>query len=239
MERACALAADTLRHLQPYVQRGTTTLQLDTIAFEFITKNNAYPSPLHYKGYPASICTSVNNVMCHGIPNNRALADGDLVNIDVTVFLDGMHGDTSRTFLVSPQTGTSLAKALLQVTERAMMAGISVCRHGVSFSQIAIEIERVVADSRYPFTVSPDFCGHGIGSLFHAYPCISHTLQGATEGHMTAGMVFTVEPIVCHGSSEYRIWEDGWTAVSKDGGLSAQFEHTVLIEADGFRILTL
>jgi methionyl aminopeptidase len=240
IRESCKLARQVLQFVGNHVEQGITTLELDRLGtlglisvHEFIVERGAYPSPLNYMGFPNSICTSVNNVMCHGIPNNRKLKQGDIVNIDVTVYLNGYHGDTSATFMVGKvdDSGSRLVKA----SKEALDAGIAAVKPGLPFNVIAHAIE-TIAD-RYSLKVSPDFCGHGIGKVFHQAPFIFHTRNQETR-EMKSGMVFTIEPVLCQGDCAFIKWPDDWTVVSVDGGRSAQFEHTVLVTDDGCEVLT-
>ncbi len=217
-----------------YAQEGITTEEIDRILHDAIIKENAYPSPLGYMGFPKSICTSVNNVLCHGIPDKRKLKDGDLINIDVTVYYKGYHGDTSKTVCVGNVDQKGLD--LLSATKEALDLGISVVKDGTPFFKIGETIENHAI--KHGFKVDENFCGHGIGTQFHQPPLIYH-YKNQESGIMRNGMIFTIEPILCQGQGGYIIWPDGWTAVSKDGGRSCQFEHTVLVTMDGCQILTL
>lgn len=221
---ACLLARRVLTALIAECTPGKTTSHLDSLAFKLTTSAGAYPSPLGYMGFPRSICTSINNVACHGIPNDRELVDGDIVNIDVTVYLDGFHGDTSQTVCVG--SGVDEKGALLvQTTREALMRAVEVCKPGVGFKEIGNAVQ-TLAD-RKGYAVSPHFCGHGIGRGFHQPPIINHA-RNNEMGCMEQGMIFTIEPILCQGSAEYVLWPDNWTAVTKDGGRSAQFGIDIL-----------
>uniref|UniRef100_A0A3P8W2S2 Methionine aminopeptidase n=1 Tax=Cynoglossus semilaevis TaxID=244447 RepID=A0A3P8W2S2_CYNSE len=217
----------------PVPKVGMTTDEIDLIVHQEIIKHNAYPSPLSYGGFPKSVCTSVNNVVCHGIPDSRQLKDGDIINIDVTVYLDGYHGDTSETFLIGQVDETG--QQLVETTKRCRDEAIAVCRPGAPLCVIGNTISKIAQESG--FEVSPYFIGHGIGTHFHCHPEIWHH---ANDNDMTMeeGMAFTIEPIVMEGSVEFRILKDKWTAVSVDDKRSAQFEHTVVITSDGVDILT-
>jgi methionyl aminopeptidase len=236
MRAAGRLAAEVLDFITPYIVPGVTTGELDRLCHEFILDHGAIPAPLNYRGFPKSICTSVNHVVCHGIPGDKRLQDGDTLNIDVTVILDGWHGDTSRMFCVGDKVKLR-AWRLVEVTYEAMMRGIAVVRPGATLGDIGHAIQRHAEAHR--FTVVRDFCGHGIGRVFHDAPSVLH--YGAT-GHgleLREGMFFTVEPMINLGRYEIKILADGWTAVTKDRSLSAQFEHTVGVTADGHEIFTL
>ncbi|XP_055331701.1 methionine aminopeptidase A-like [Paramacrobiotus metropolitanus] len=234
IRRSCQLARKTLEYVGKHVKPGVSTADLDNVAFEFIVKHNAYPSPLNYSGYPKSICTSVNNVACHGIPDSRQLIAGDIVNVDVTVFLGGYHGDCSKTFPVGEID--EKAEKLLHITELALRNAISICRNGQSMSEIGEIIEKTASDHGY--SVIPFFCGHGIGEDFHMLPDVIHRAN-IDETIMETGMVFTIEPVVSEGSDKITILEDGWTAISVDNSRSAQFEETILIKEDCAEILTV
>ena len=195
----------------------------------------AYPSPLNYGRFPKSVCTSVNECICHGIPDSRPLRDGDILNVDVTVFLDGHHGDTSRMVgvgQVSPE-----AQRLMDATKASLDAAIAICGPGVPVNRIGGEIQKV-ADAA-GFGVVRDFVGHGVGRVFHAAPTVVHYKNRDNSGRMQVGQTFTIEPMLTEGSTRARFWSDEWTAVTADGGLSAQYEHTLMITHDGVEILTL
>jgi methionyl aminopeptidase len=234
MRAACKLAADILNMAGTMVTPGVTTEEIDQAVHRAAIEAGAYPSPLNYGGFPKSVCTSVNECICHGIPDLRPLKEGDIVNIDVTVFLNGYHGDTSRMFKVGRVSET--ASTLCKATTEALMAGIEVCAPGVRFAEIGSAIQKV-ADS-YGYASSKSFVGHGVGTVFHAYPHILH-YRNNEPGVMKPGMTFTIEPMLCEKSAKEVFWKDGWTAVTKDAGLSAQQEHTILITDDGCEILTL
>ncbi|XP_022920078.2 methionine aminopeptidase 1D, mitochondrial [Onthophagus taurus] len=233
MRESCKLAAQILNKIGKFIRVGITTDEVDSFAHNLIIANRAYPSPLNYKQFPKSICTSVNNVACHGIPDCRPLLDGDIINVDVTVFFNGYHGDCSKTFLVGnvDQFGRDLVKA----TETCLYQGISVCKPGERFSTIGQCIERKAY--QFGYSVVPCFVGHGIGKYFHGPPDICHFANYNNET-MEPGMTFTIEPVLSQGSQEITILEDGWTAITTDGARTAQFEHTVLITQTGVEILT-
>lgn len=216
------------------VKPGVTTDSIDKAVHEMIVQGGAYPSPLGYGGFPKSVCTSINECICHGIPDSRPLQDGDIVNIDVTVFLDGHHGDTSRMFLVGDAV-THEAKNLVRATKEALEASISICAPGVPFSRIGQEIQKVA--NSYKMHVVKSFVGHGVGTVFHSSPVILH-YPNREPGVMEVNQTFTIEPMLTLGSIKPKIWGDNWTAVTADGSLSAQFEHTLLIVEDGVEILT-
>ena len=234
MKNAGQVAAKTLDHIDRHIVPGVLTEEIDEICHQFILDNNATPAPLYYRGFPKSICTSVNHVICHGIPSNKALSDGDIINIDVTVIVDGWHGDTSRMFFVGKPS--IKAKKLCQITYEAMMLGINTIRPGSTTGDIGHAIQQYSEANRY--SVVRDFCGHGIGKVFHDAPNIIHYGEPNSGFRLLEGMFFTVEPMINHGKLEVRMLGDGWTAVTKDKSLSAQFEHTVGVTQDGVTIFT-
>ncbi len=235
MRRAGQLAAETLDLITPHVRPGVTTAELDRICHEHILAQGAVPAPLGYRGYPKSICTSINHVVCHGIPGERVLADGDLVNIDVTVILDGWHGDTSRMYVAG--TASTKARLLLDVTYDSMMKGVEAVKPGATLGDIGHAIQVFV--ERHRFTVVRDFCGHGIGRRFHEPPNVLHFGRPGEGPVLKPGMFFTIEPMVNAGRPEVKILDDGWTAVTRDRSLSAQFEHMVGVTETGVEIFTL
>ena len=236
MRRTCRLAADVLDHVEPYVKPGVTTGELDRICYDFIVANGAYPSPLNYKGFPKSICTSINEVVCHGIPGDRVLVDGDIVNLDITTLLDGFHGDTSEMFFVGDVDES--ARKLVEVTRRAMWRGIQEVGPAKRIGDIGAAILEY-AHTQHGYGVVEAFCGHGIGREFHTAPQVSHVGRRGTGLRMRAGMTFTIEPMINEGTHQCDVLEDGWTAVTRDGRRSAQTEHTVLVTDDGVEVLTL
>ena len=235
MRRAGRLAAATLDFITPHVRPGVTTGDLDRLCHGFVVDHDAISAPLNYRGFPKSICTSVNHVVCHGIPGDRRLMDGDILNIDVTPILDGWHGDTSRMFLVGERIGVK-AKRLVDVTYDAMMRGIAVVRPGVHIGAIGDAIQRYAESHRY--SVVRDFCGHGVGRVFHDSPNILHYGRAGAGLAFREGMIFTVEPMINAGKPHVKLKADGWTAITKDRSLSAQFEHTVGVTATGVEIFT-
>ncbi|MGE0575844.1 MAG: type I methionyl aminopeptidase [Reyranella sp.] len=235
MRRAGRLAAETLDFITPHVQPGITTLELDRLCHEYILDNKAIPAPLGYRGYPKSICTSINHVVCHGIPSDKRLQNGDIVNIDVTVILDGWYGDTSRMFFAG-EVGVK-ARKLCDVTYEAMMRGIAAARPGGHVGDIGFAIQSYVEAQR--FSVVRDFSGHGLGRIFHDAPNILHYGKRGTGPVLKPGMFFTVEPMVNAGTWQVKILSDGWTAVTRDKQLSAQFEHSVGITETGVEFFTL
>jgi methionyl aminopeptidase len=235
MRKAGRLAAETLDFVTPQVVPGVTTDELDRMCHGFITGQGAIPAPLNYRGFPRSICTSINHVVCHGIPGPKKLLDGDIVNLDVTVIVDGWHGDTSRMFLVG-KVGVQAAK-LVDVTYECMMRGIELVKPGVRLGEIGHAIQSYAEKHRY--SVVRDFCGHGIGRVFHDSPSVLHFGRPGSGPLLKPGMFFTVEPMINAGRHEVKILDDGWTAVTRDKKLSAQFEHTVAVTDSGYEIFTL
>jgi methionyl aminopeptidase len=234
MRKAGRLAAETLDFITPHVREGVTTGALDKLCHDFIVDHQAIPAPLNYRGFPKSICTSINHVVCHGIPGDRKLVDGDIVNIDVTVILDGWHGDTSRMYYVGKPSVK--ASRLVDATYRAMTAGIEVVRPGARLGDIGEAIQKLAEGER--FSVVRDFCGHGIGRVFHDAPSVLHFGRAGTGPELKEGMFFTIEPMINAGRFEVKVLDDGWTAVTRDRSLSAQFEHTVGVTAEGVEIFT-
>jgi methionyl aminopeptidase len=236
MRRAGRLAAETLDFIAPYVKPGVTTDELDRLCHGFTVDHGAIPAPLNYRGFPRSICTSINHVVCHGIPGDRRLMEGDILNIDVTPLLDGWHGDSSRMFYAGEKIPLK-GRRLVDVTYEAMMKGIEVVRPGIRIGAIGHAIQRYAESHR--FSVVRDFCGHGVGRIFHDAPSVLH-FGAPTDGPvLREGMFFTVEPMINAGRWEVKILSDGWTAVTKDRSLSAQFEHTIAVTATGYEIFTL
>jgi methionyl aminopeptidase len=236
MRRAGRLAAAMLDFITPYVRPDVTTGELDRLCHEFAADHGAVSAPLNYRGFPKSVCTSVNHVVCHGIPGDRRLMDGDILNIDVTPILDGWHGDSSRMFLVGERVGIK-ARKLVDVTYDAMMRGIAVVRPGVHLGAIGDAIQRYAESHR--FSVVRDFCGHGVGRVFHDAPSVLHYGRPEDGPVLHEGMFFTVEPMINAGRYEVKVLSDGWTAVTKDRSLSAQFEHTIGVTATGYEIFTI
>ncbi len=236
MRRAGRLAAETLDYITPYVTPGTTTEQLDRLCHDFIVTRGAIPAPLNYRGFPKSICTSVNHVVCHGIPNDKKrLRDGDVINIDVTVILDGWHGDTSRMYYVGrPKI---LATRLVETTFEAMWRGIEAVRPGATLGDVGHAIQ-THAEAQ-GFSVVRDFCGHGLGRVFHEAPSVLHFGDPGDGLVLREGMFFTIEPMINAGRYPVKILEDGWTAVTRDRSLSAQFEHSIGVTGDGHEVFTL
>ncbi len=234
MRRAGRLAAETLDMIVPYVRPGATTDELDRLCHDFIVDHGAIPAPLNYRGFPKSICTSINHVVCHGIPGDRVLKDGDIMNIDVTTILDGWHGDTSRMFYVGDVK--LKARRLCDITYEAMMRGIAEVRPGARLGDIGHAIQSYAEGMRC--SVVRDFCGHGLGRVFHDAPNVLHYGQSGAGQELREGMFFTVEPMINLGKFQVKLLNDGWTAVTRDRSLSAQFEHSVGVTADGVEIFT-
>ena len=236
MRHAGKLAAETLDFITPHVQPGITTEHLDKLCHDFILGHQAVPAPLGYRGYPKSICTSINHVVCHGIPSEKAvLKNGDIVNIDVTVILDGWYGDTSRMFFAGDVSVK--ARRLCDVTYEAMMRGIAAAKPGGHVGDIGYAIQTFVEAHKY--SVVRDFCGHGLGRIFHDAPNILHYGRPGTGPELRTGMFFTVEPMVNAGKWTVKVLSDGWTAETRDKSLSAQFEHSIGITETGVEIFTL
>jgi len=235
MRQAGKLAAETLDFITPKVVPGVTTDELDRLCHDFILDHGAIPAPLGYRGFPKSICTSVNHVVCHGIPSEtKRLNAGDIINIDVTVILDGWHGDTSRMFAVGKVPVK--AKRLIEVTYEAMMRGIAVVRPGATLGDVGHAIQSFVEENR--FSVVRDFCGHGLGRVFHDAPSVLHYGRPNSGVVLQEGMFFTIEPMVNGGRYDVKLLDDGWTAVTRDRSLSAQFEHSIAVTASGYEIFT-
>ncbi|GAB3462392.1 type I methionyl aminopeptidase [Azotobacter salinestris] len=236
MRAAGHLAAEVLEMIGEHVRPGVTTEELDRICHDHIVNvQHAIPAPLNYKGFPKSICTSVNHVVCHGIPNDKPLKDGDIVNLDITVIKDGYHGDTSMMFLVG--NTPDWARRLCQVTQECLYKGIELVRPGAHLGDIGEAIQKHA--EKNGFSVVREYCGHGIGAVFHEEPQVLHYGRAGTGLELKEGMTFTIEPMINQGRAETRLLGDGWTAITKDRKLSAQWEHTVLVTADGYEVLTL
>ncbi len=229
------LAADVLHMIQEYVRPGVTTDELDTICHDYIVNvQQAIPAPLNYRGFPKSICTSVNHQVCHGIPGNKKLKDGDIINIDVTVIKDGYHGDTSKMFCLGKPS--VLAQRLVDITYQAMQRGIEVVRPGAHLGDIGHTIQTFAEAQNC--SVVREYCGHGIGINFHEEPQVLHYGSPGTGIALESGMTFTIEPMINAGKRHVKLLPDAWTVVTKDHSLSAQWEHTVLVTADGYEVLT-
>jgi methionyl aminopeptidase len=234
MRRAGRLAAEALDELTRHVAPGVTTETLDRIAFDFAMDHDAVPAPLNYRGYPKSICTSINHVVCHGIPNDKPLREGEILNIDVTLIHEGWHGDTSRMFPVGAISRK--AERLIEVTYDALMRGIAVIKPGATTGDIGAAIQEFAEGQRT--SVVRDFCGHGLGRVFHDVPNILHYGRWGEGIRLKPGMFFTVEPMINLGKPQVKILSDGWTAVTRDRSLSAQFEHTIGVTEDGCEVFT-
>jgi methionyl aminopeptidase len=234
MSVAGKLAAQTLDMITEYIKPGISTNKIDQLCYEFIKDNNGYSAPLFYRGFKKSLCTSLNHVVCHGIPSDRILDDGDMLNVDVTAIVDDYHGDTSRMFCI----GKTSVKAnnLISATYEAMMKAINILKPGIKLGDIGHEIQSYVESKG--FSVVKDFCGHGISNVFHEYPNILHYGKKDTGIELKSGMTFTIEPMINDGKYDVKILDDGWTAVTKDKSLSAQFEHTIGITENGYEIFT-
>jgi methionyl aminopeptidase len=234
MRRAGRAAAEVLELGAAAVAPGVTTDEIDAVVHQAYIDRGGYPSTLNYRGYPKSLCTSVNEVICHGIPDDRPLRDGDIVNLDVTIYLDGVHGDTNATFLVGEVDPES--RRLVEVTRRCLELGIAAVAPGAAFNQIGRAIEAHA--HAHGFEVVRAFVGHGIGEQFHTDLQIPHYYEPRLTTPMEPGMVFTIEPMISMGTGQHRIWDDDWTAVTADGSRTAQFEHTVLVTETGVEVLT-
>lgn len=236
MRIAGRLAAEVLRMIRPHVQPGVTTGELDRLCHDFIVNvQQAIPAPLNYKGFPRSICTSVNHQVCHGIPGDKKLKKGDIINIDVTVIKDGFHGDTSKMFFVGEPS--IQANRLVQITHECMLRGIEIARPGTRLGDIGHAIQQHAEG--HGFSVVREYCGHGIGREFHEDPQILHYGEPGTGMELRPGMTFTVEPMINAGKKEVKLLPDNWTVVTRDHSLSAQWEHTVLVTETGREVLTL
>ena len=234
MRAAGRLAAETLDMITEHVRPGVTTGTLDRLCHDFILAHDAVPAPLNYRGFPKSICTSINHVVCHGIPGDRRLEEGDVLNIDVTVVLDGWHGDSSRMYCAGPPS--TKAKNLIEVTYEALLRGVRAVRPGATLGDIGHAIQTFVEANR--FSVVRDFCGHGIGRRFHEAPNVLHFGRAGDGPVLKPGMFFTIEPMVNAGRPEVKVLDDGWTAVTRDRSLSAQFEHMIGVTEDGVEVFT-
>jgi methionyl aminopeptidase len=231
---AGSIAAGALDEVSKIVKPGITTNEIDKVCYEFINDNDAYSAPLFYRGFPKSCCTSSNHVVCHGIPSDKILRDGDIVNVDVTAYKNGWHGDTSRMFKIGEVS--IKAEKLINATYESMMKAIKILKEGIQLGDIGYTIQNYVEANG--FSVVQDFCGHGIGQTFHKEPNILHYGKKGTGEKIKAGMIFTIEPMVNLGEYETKTLNDGWTAVTKDKSLSAQFEHTIGVTKDGYEIFT-
>ena len=232
---AGSIAAKALNEVSKIAKPGVLTSEIDNLCYEFLNDHGAYSAPLYYRGFPKSCCTSTNHIVCHGIPSEKVLKDGDIVNVDVTALKDGWHGDTSRTVEIGEVSVK--AKKLVKTTYEAMMKSIQIIKENIYLGDIGAIIQNHVEAEG--FSVVQDFCGHGIGQEFHKEPNVLHYGKKGTGQKIKAGMIFTIEPMINLGSYETKILNDGWTAVTKDKSLSAQFEHTIGVTKDGCEIFTL
>jgi methionyl aminopeptidase len=235
MRIAGRLAAQALQLVGKHVEPGTTTDELDRIGHEFLCDNDAYPSTLGYKRFPKSLCTSVNEVICHGIPDSRVIEDGDIVNVDITAYLNGVHGDTNATFLAGDVDEES--RLLVERTEETLRRAIKAVKPGRRINVVGRVIESYA--KRFGYGVVRDFTGHGVGEAFHSGLIVPHYDEAYYDTVIETGMTFTIEPMLCLGTYEWDMWEDDWTVVTKDRKRSAQFEHTLLVTDSGAEILTL
>jgi len=234
MRRAGRLAAECLDMLVSHVKPGVTTDALDKLVYDFTLDNGALPACLYYRGYTKTICTSINHVICHGIPSDRVLKEGDIVNIDVTMILDGWHGDSSRMFCIGEVKRK--AERLVDITYECLMRGVAVVRPGATLGDIGAEIQQFAESQRC--SVVTDFCGHGLGRVFHDAPNVVHYGRHGDGFILKEGMFFTIEPMINLGRPAVKMLNDGWTAVTKDRSLSAQFEHSIGVTATGVEIFT-
>ena len=236
MREAGRMAADLLDFIAPHIVPGVTTEELDKLCHDYqVNEQKTVPAPLNYRGFPKSICTSVNHVVCHGIPSDKRLKQGDIVNVDVTPIKDGWHGDSSRTFAVGKVAPP--IERLIDVTYEAMWIGIKQVRAGARLGDIGAAIQQFVEAQHY--SVVREYCGHGIGRIFHEDPQVLHYGEPGTGIELAPGMIITIEPMVNIGKRHVRLLPDGWTVITKDHSLSAQFEHTVLVTEHGYEVLTL
>ena len=231
---AGSIAAGALDEVNKIIKPGISTEQIDKLCYEYINDHGAYSAPLFYRGFPKSCCTSTNHVVCHGIPSEKILKEGDIVNVDVTAFKNGWHGDTSRTYKVG--NVSVKAEKLIKATYESMMKAIEIVKDGVHLGDIGSTIQTYV--EKEGFSVVQDFCGHGIGETFHKEPNVLHYGEKGSGEKIKTGMIFTIEPMINYGNYETKTLNDGWTAVTKDKSLSAQFEHTIGVTKDGCEIFT-
>ena len=232
---AGSIAAGALAEVAKIIKPGTKTYEIDNLCYEYINDHGAYSAPLFYRGFPKSCCTSTNHIVCHGIPSDKVLKEGDIVNVDVTAIKDEWHGDTSKTFKIGEVSIKT--NKLVETTYEAMMKAIKIIKEGIFLGDIGSTIQSHV--EMQGFSVVQDFCGHGIGKTFHKEPNVLHYGKKGTGEKIKAGMIFTIEPMINIGNYETRTLNDGWTAVTKDKSLSAQFEHTVGVTKEGYEIFTL
>lgn len=239
MRAACKLAAQCLLMVQPHIKPGISTEEINTLVHEWTIQNGAVPAPLGYrnrniKPFPKSVCTSVNEVVCHGIPGPQVLQDGDIINVDVTPILNGFHGDTSMTFFVG--TPSEIARRLVETTQACLDAGIAEVKAGARLGNIGAAIQAIA--KKNGFSTVDEYVGHGVGRFFHMPPVVRHVGTRGAGDKMKAGMIFTIEPMINEGVKETKLLADDWTAITADGKLSAQFEHTILVTTTGYEILT-
>ena len=234
-KKAGSIASAALDEVAKIVKPGVTTEQIDKLCYDFINDHKAYSAPLFYRGYPKSCCTSANHIVCHGIPKDKVLDEGDIVNVDVTALKDGWHGDTSRMYFVGEVS--TKANQLVRTTYDALIKSIKILKNDIYLGDIGSVIQNYV--EKKGFSVVRDFCGHGVGKKFHEYPNILHYGEEKTGDKLKTGMIFTIEPMINEGDYETKVLNDGWTAVTKDKKLSAQFEHTVGITDNGYEIFTI
>ncbi|MDX8405307.1 MAG: type I methionyl aminopeptidase [Mariprofundus sp.] len=235
MRPACWHAADTLVMIEPYIKAGITTDEINDLVHEFTIKAGGIPAPLNYHGFPKSVCTSVNHVVCHGIPCDKRIVDGDIINVDVTTIINGWHGDTSKTFYVGEPKVR--AKKVTEVARKALELGIAVVRPGATLGDIGHAIQSYVEGEKC--SVVREYCGHGIGRVFHEDPQVLHYGKPGAGLVLKAGMVFTIEPMVNFGKAGVKVLSDHWTVVTRDKSVSAQFEHTLVVTETGCEILTV
>jgi len=231
---AGSIAASALDEVKKIIRPGISTDEINKVCYEFINDHKAYSAPLFYRGFPKSCCTSTNHVVCHGIPSDKVLKEGDIVNVDVTAYKEGWHGDTSRMFKIGEIS--IKAEKLIETTYQSMMQAIKIVKEGIQLGDIGSTIQNHV--EAQGFSVVQDFCGHGIGQVFHKEPNILHYGKKGTGEKIKAGMIFTIEPMINIGNYETKTLNDGWTAVTKDKSLSAQFEHTIGVTKEGYEIFT-
>jgi methionyl aminopeptidase len=235
MRKAGKVAAEILVEIEEYIKPGVTTDYINSICHNMILDRGAIPAPLNYRGFPKSVCTSVNHVICHGIPSDKKLVNGDILNLDVTVIIDGWHGDTSKMFLIGDKIPIK-ASRLVQVTYDCLMFAIEKVRPGAKFNEIGKVIEEHA--NKHGYSVVRDYCGHGIGKIFHAPPNVIHYYDEDFQLVMEEGMFFTIEPMINAGKPDTLLMKDGWTVVTRDRSLSAQFEHTIGVTSSGYEIFT-
>jgi len=234
MRESCVIAAKTLDMIESYIKPGISTLELDKLCHDFIMNHNAIPSPLNYRGFPKSICTSINDVVCHGIPDKTVLSDGDIINVDVTVYKNNFHGDTSRTYLVGKVSDED--QKLVEFTKHCLDKAIEIVRPGIHIGDIGHCIQTLAEAEGYG--VVDNYCGHGIGRDFHEDPSVVHVGKPNTGYLIREGMVFTIEPMINRGSAKNYCMDDGWTVKTRDGSNSSQFEHTMAVTSYGVDVLT-